>query len=63
LINELNYAGVFADVLNLIFRDKSVRQISSDGKVEIATEVDISDMKQREEILSKCLQFLRLLAK
>ena len=63
MINELNYAGVFADVLNLIFRDKSVRQISSDGKVEIATEVDISDMKQREEILSKCLQFLRLLAK
>ncbi|XP_065902249.1 inositol 1,4,5-trisphosphate receptor type 2-like [Dysidea avara] len=55
--------GVFADVLNLIFWDKSTRQIGSDGKVEIATQVDSSDMKQREEVLSKCLKFLRLLAK
>jgi len=60
---KFDNAGVFADVLNLIFRDKSTRQITSDGKVEIATQVDSSDMQQREEILSKCLQFLRLLAK
>ena len=62
-MTNFNYIGVFADVLNLIFWDKSTRQIGSDGKVEIATQVDSSDMKQREEVLSKCLKFLRLLAK
>lgn len=56
--------GVFSDVLDLIFRDKSSRQITSDG-VEFVGNVslDSPEMQQRRLILSKCLQFLRLLAK
>lgn len=56
--------GVFSDVLDLIFRDKSSRQITSDG-VEVVgnVSVDSTEMQQRELILAKCLQFLRLLAK
>ena len=55
---------MFADVLDLIFRDKSSRQITSDG-VEFVGNVslDSPEMQQRRLILSKCLQFLRLLAK
>ena len=56
--------GVFSDVLNLIFRDKSSRQITSDG-VEVVGNIslDTTEMEQREHILAKCLQFLRLLAR
>ena len=55
---------MFSDVLDLIFRDKSSRQITSDG-VEFVGNVSLDShkMQQRELILSKCLQFLRLLAK
>jgi len=55
---------VFSDVLNLIFRDKSNRQITSDG-VEIVGNFDLksAEMQQREHILAKCLEFLRLLAR
>ena len=54
--------GVFSDILNLIFRDKSCSQITSEG-VKIVGNVDAAEMKQREYILAKCLQFLRLLAR
>ena len=56
--------GVFSDVLNLIFRDKSSFQITSDG-VKVVGNVDLKSdkMQQREDVLSKCLQFLRLLAR
>ena len=56
--------GVFSDVLNLIFQDKSSCQITSDG-VKVVGNVDLKSdkMHQREDILSKCLQFLRLLAR
>ena len=51
-------------MLNLVFQDKSSRQITSDG-VEFVGNVSLNspEMKQREDILSKCLQFLKLLAK
>ena len=50
--------------MDLVFRDKSSRQITSDG-VEFVGNVSLNspEMKQREDILSKCLQFLKLLAK
>ena len=56
--------GVFSDVLNLIFRDKSSCQITSDG-VQYMDNIDLQsyEMKEREEILAKCMQFLRLLAR
>ena len=56
--------GVFSDVLNLVFRDKSSRRITSDG-VEVVGNIslDSPETRQRELILSKCLEFLRLLAK
>ena len=56
--------GVFSDILNLIFRDKSCSQITSEGVV-IVGNIDpaSAEMKQREHILAKCLQFLRLLAR
>lgn len=55
---------MFSDVLNLIFRDKSSRHITSDG-VDIVGNVDLesAEMQQREHILAKCLEFLRLLAR
>ena len=55
---------MFSDVLDLIFRDKSSRQITSDG-VEFVGNISLDSpkMQQRRLILSKCLQFLRLLAK
>ena len=58
------YKGVFSDVVNLIFRDKSSRQITSDG-VEVVGNISLDSpkMQQRLLILSKCLQFLRFLAK
>ena len=56
--------GVFSDVLDLIFRDKSSRQITSDGVDFVGNvSLDSPEMQQRGLILSKCLQFLRLLAK
>ena len=54
--------GVFSDILNLIFRDKSCSQITSEG-VKIVGNLDTAEMKQREHILAKCLEFLKLLAR
>ena len=56
--------GVFSDILNLIFRDKSSCQITSDG-VKVVGNVDLesAEMKEREHILAKCLHFLRMLAR
>ena len=54
--------GVFSDTLNLIFRDKSCSQYTSEG-VKIVGNIDDDEMKQREHILASCLQFLRLLAR
>ena len=55
---------MFSDVFDLVFRDKSSRQITSDG-VEFVGNISLNspEMKQREDILSKCLQFLKLLAR
>ena len=55
---------MFSDIVNLIFRDESRREITSDG-VKFVSNVsqNSSDKKEREEILAKCMQFLRLLAK
>ncbi|XP_065909470.1 inositol 1,4,5-trisphosphate-gated calcium channel ITPR1-like [Dysidea avara] len=57
--------GVFADVLNIIFQEKSTRLISSDGLVESTPHIDLesTEMQQREKVLSKCLQFLKLLSR
>ena len=50
--------------MNLILQNKSNHQIFSDG-VEVAGSVNFNsyEMQQREFILTKCLQFLKLLAK
>ena len=55
---------MFSDILNLIFQDKSHRQITNDG-VKIVNNISLNceKMKQREDIMVKCLEFLRLLAK
>ena len=54
--------GVFSDTLNLIFRDKSCSQFTSDG-VKIVGNLDAAKIQQREDILAKCLQFLGMLAR
>ena len=50
--------GVFTDVVNLVFRDDSA-EVSGDA----SKETDSAKTLQRELITSKCLQFLRLLAR
>ena len=50
---------MFKDVLNLVFREKSAGEISTDRQATAAVDTGI---KQRE-IISKCLQFLRFLAR
>ena len=56
--------GVFSDILNLIFRDKSCSHITSEGVIIVGNiDPESAEMKQREHILAKCLQFLRSLAR
>ena len=56
--------GVFSDILNLIFQDKSCSQITSEGVIIVGNmDPESAEIKQREHILAKCLQFLRLLAR
>ena len=54
------HIGVFKDVLNLVFQDKSTGKVSSDN---IATTTVDTRTKRREEIISKCLQFLKFLSR
>ena len=50
--------------MNLIFRDESRREITSDDVKSVSSiSHHISDKKKRKEILAKCMQFLRSLAK
>ena len=56
--------GVFSDIVNLIFRDESRREITSDDVKSVSSiSHDVDDKEKREEILDKCMQFLRSLAK
>ena len=58
----LSCIGVFSDILNLIFRDKSCSQFTTDG-VKIVGNLDQAEMEVREHILAKCLEFLEMLAR
>ena len=51
---------MFSDIVNLIFRDESSPEITCDS---LEASDNFSKMKQREDILAKCLQFLKLLAR
>ena len=55
---------VFSDILNLIFQNKSCRQITDDG-IKVMNNASLNDdkMKQRKHILERCLKFSRFLAK
>jgi len=50
---------VFTDVLNLVFQAKSAAEVSTGQQADTVN----AAMKQREMINSKCLQFLRFLAR
>ena len=56
--------GVFSDIVNLIFRGESRREITSNG-VKFVSNIsqDASDKEKRKEILASSMNFLRLLAK
>ena len=55
---------MFSDVVNLIFRDDSSHEVTSDSEEDLDTiSQSNGKMKQREHILAKCLQFLKLLAR
>ena len=51
------YAGVFTDVLNLVFQENPA------GEVTQASGAVDAGVKRREMIISKCLQFLKFLAR
>ena len=54
------YTGVFADVLNLVFQENSAGEASTGTQASVAGD---TGMKRREMIISKCLQFLKFLAR
>ena len=54
------YTGVFADVLNLVFQENSAGEDSTGTQASVAED---AGMKRREMIISKCLQFLKFLAR
>ena len=56
------HTGVFTDVLNLVLREKPTKRFSAGRHVSAAVTTD-NRMKRREMIISKCLQFLRFLAR
>ena len=55
--------GVFSDIVNLIFRDESSHEVTSDSLEASDNFRQNGKMKQREDILAKCFQFLKLLAR
>ena len=54
------YIGVFTDVLNLVFQDKPTGEVSTNRQAYVAADTEI---KPRERIISKCLQFLKFLSR
>ena len=54
------FTGVFTDVLNLIFREKPAGEVLTDKQTSAAADTEI---KPREMIISKCLQFLKFLSR
>ena len=70
--------GVFIDVLNLIFREKSAREVSTEESAgEVSAEKHAREVsagrqgsatgdtitKPREKIISNCLQFFKFLTR
>ena len=54
------HLGVFTDVLNLVFQEKLTGEVSTDRQASVTADTEI---KPREKIVSKCLQFLKFLAR
>ena len=54
------HIGVLTVVLNLVFREKSAEEVSTDRQVSAVAN---TKMKPREKIISKCLQFLKFLTR
>lgn len=54
---------MFTDVLNLVFQAKSATEVSTGQQASAVADTVNTAMKQREIIVSKCLQFLRFLAR
>ena len=54
------HLGVFTDVLHLVFREKFAGEVSADKQASTTADNKITP---REKITSKCLQFLKFLAR